>query len=815
MGFPMAAAALFLSLAALAASFGHGPLRRLRGADRWALAAAFAIIVLSLWSLALVRCHRFSPWSVGALMAASAGGVWLSAGRRWTREPWTDAMPLARGRAGILAATLAVLGCLYGFFPTYFVLGGQDPGLYLVFAARIAKTGGLDLDLPWLRSFWVAHPQGFALGYPGVYSFVPLQLSTDPSRLSPQFMHLFPALAANAWTFSGLEGVVRTNAALAVIELWVGFAFVRRLGGFAAGLAFVIAVGLNPAFIWGARMTLSETLCGLMTLTGLLVLYDAVETGSKRFAAVAGAVLGLGVLARLDSALAVLALLGLSAASLGDRRQAQLARAAASAYLVTSVLGFVDGRINAPFYFQTLVQRDHLDWLVAASTLGAIGSIALTFLPDRLVARFRPEPRWARRIAVAALVLVAIWMAVALSMPPWLDDRRGGHSARELGWYVTPIAWPLMLLGFAFASRAAPARTLPLMVFALGSLAVFTMGSRIMPVHIYASRRWLPQVIPTMAALSAVAVVRLAVLAPRWRIPGRLVLVALAGCYLVPALAFARPFLFRTMLRGLPAAYAAAAHQARALHLELPLATANPNIASVLTYVYDLPTVLLGGPSLYGLDDAKARALLVRGDLAGVSAIGIEPFELGNAPLRYGTFQGDFLEVVQGRKPRDVLPFPVPFDLGLIGSWATPIEVPAAHQRLVTEVGERLADGSIRATGVAGLLQGGPCMALEAGRYRVDWIGRVIDAASGDAQQRTVEVTSQAARRVLASAPLRIAPTGPSETWLSGLNFSVEHPLTCVDFRLRVAATDNMVLTRLRLTRSASARGGTPIGRGP
>lgn len=799
----MSGAALVVALAALIAAAVRGPLARQPRAERWLLASLGTIVALAMISFVLARVGVYSPWAASALMLASAAGTHL-----WSRKHAAlPAVPEAAGNDGYsvyVGPILIVLFGLYAVFPTYFVLGGQDPGVYLVFAARIAKSGGMNLDLPWIREVWEAHSEGLAIGYPGIYSLLQSDVGDDPTRLSPQFMHLFPALAANAFAAGGVEATVRVNAVLATLTLWVGYAYLRRLVSEPAALALVLVLGLNPAFIWGARITLTEILAALLNLSGLYLLMLARANERREWAIAAGIALGLGVFNRLDAAFAGIPVLGFALATIVERRLAPTARVAAIAYLITSSLGFLDGRLNAPFYFHTLLGKHHLGGLIAISTVSGALAVFIASLPENLIERWKLDGRLLERAGGEILRLLLFWVVVALFAWPLIDARSDARAARELGWYLTPVAWPLALLGFGLAlRRRAWSAWLPVLTFTSAALVAYTLGPGVVPEHIWASRRWLSHVIPLFAVLGTFGASECIAWARNKRVFPFTVGSLIAVGYFGAALWFARPFLFRSMLQGLPDAYASIAERARESGVKTPFLSNNLHVASILTYLYDVPTMLFGGRTVYGLDYEPARNALARGDFQGMSAIGLDTFTLGSSALAQARFVGDYLEPSVGKIPRKVVAYDVPMDIGVISGKTFELEVPANYRRLVTQVGKLDEHGALRTTGRAGSLQNGPFARLEPGQYEIDWIGRVTSVGASK-QQGTLDVITDAGKTVLASAPLRVAKDAPSETWLGGLDFQLDRTTSNVEFRIRVVADVNLAVTRLRLRRVVS-----------
>jgi hypothetical protein len=780
-----------LSLIALVWALVRGPFRRLEAVARFVMALSFGLVLWAVVSLVAVRTHRFSPWSVSLGVGVLALVILALVTHRHRIELETAADGAHGGGVGLSMACVT-LGALYALYPTYFLLGGQDPGVYLLFSGWAARTGGLDLDLPWTDAAWQAAHGLLQPDYPGLHSPFMRGWSPEPSHLVPQFMHLFPCLLANAWSLGGIEGAVRGNTLVALLALANVFLLVRRFAGFRVALGAVFAVGLNPAFLWGARITLTEVLALLLNMLGLNSLLCARDTGARVWGAAAGAALGLTILNRLDAGISVVPLFGFAvAAALTERRLRESARVALLAYAPIALLGYIDGWRSAHVYFYDLVTRHALNWAIAAN-LALVGvSLAVVQLPARWVARIDGE-RLLFRLAVFVSVLFAVWLAFALSVLPHLANTGNALAARELTWYLTPVVWPLAALGLTLGLRKrAWTEWLPLLAFTGASVVAYTIRTSVVHEHIWASRRWLPHVIPLTLMLAAIGAGWLGS-GSRARPIGRLTAAGAGAAYFVLCLSFARSFLFRSMLAGLPAAYERFARHIRSSGTKTPLVTSNLQLASMLTYLYDVPTMLT---------NERRKTDFARGKLAGWSGAGFGAFELGDVTEYSETFVGKYLEVVSDRPPRNAVDMPILFSLGPLGGSSYEVEVPASHPSLGTIVGRVGEGGSLVTTGRAGTLQNGPWMTLPPGQYEVDWLGRTWSAPK-HGPSGTLDVIFEGGRRTLATRPLRLSPSNTSEAWLGGIEFSIfDAQVSGLEFRLQVEAETGLVLTRVRLRR--------------
>jgi hypothetical protein len=743
-------------------------------------------LALSAWGL-----MRFGAFSLGRVLGVVAVLAVVLGGLAWQRRrnP-TDPPPREPRHVFVALALCAAFGVLYAWYPTYFLLGGQDPGPYLAFAARIAKTGSLNLDVPTIAEWARAHP-GMLRDFPGIYGDLADPRGSDP--LQAQFLHLFTAYDAIFFTLGRVEGAVRANAWLAVLCLATSFALIRRLASPLAAFGLLIALGVNPAFVWASRITLTEMLALWLNLSGLLLLTLAWDFGTLAVGALAGVAFGLGVLNRLDGGLGSLAVLGVGAASLlGESRHRRVAAAAAVGHLLTSAFAYHDAYQLSPVYCHSL----------AAGSSSATALPIVTSVPDGLAlacALLPGGPRRALRVNETALRFGGyaaawggvFWLLFGLLFRPLVEHTEEARSLRDLSWYVGWGTWPLVALGLGLAMRSSTfQRWLPLVTFALGTLVIYTVRTDVAPFHIWASRRWVPHVIPLALCCASLAVAWL-VDRVRSRRPALATTIVLAAVCVGPPLEFSRLFLFESMLRGLPDEYERVATYARQHRNQWPLLTDRVHFGSILTYVYDVPTVVLSGEGLLAFE---------RGDFAGGLGVGFHAFELRQTVDRPGGFRGRYLEQGEDHRPSEIVDMDLPLEIGTIGPRVFAAEMPASHTRLRTDVGRLAADGSVKSDGQRGQLLFGPWMRLIPGRYRIEWYGRVKSTGRQQKRQGMLDVILNAGKKTVAEIPLVLTPGG-DERVLGALDFKLKRPVEGLEFRARVEAKVFLSITKLRLER--------------
>jgi hypothetical protein len=760
---------------------------RLPWFERVTLVASGLTLALMLAAWGLMRFGAFSLPRVLGSVAVVALVLGVLAWRR--RRAASEGPARETWHAAAALGFCAAFGLLYAWYPTYFLLGGQDPGPYLAFAARIAKTGGLELHVPEIAEWARAHP-GMLRNFPAVYG----DLTAPPGSgaLEAQFLHLFTAYDAVFFALGRVEGAVRANAWLATLCLATGFALVRRLGSPLAAFGLLLALGLNPAFVWASRITLTEILALWLNLSGLLLLVLAWDLASAGAAALAGAAFGLGVLNRIDGGLGSFAVLGFAVAALlagGPYRRA--AAAAALGHLVTSAFAYRDAYELSGVYCRSLAAgSSSVTALPIVTSALDVLALACAVAPSRLLRALRVNETTLRLAAYAAVWGGILWLTFGLFFRPLLDPAEEARSMRELTWYVGWGCWPLFVLGLGLAVRSVSfQRCLPFVAFALGTLVIYTARTDVAPIHIWASRRWVQHVIPLVLVSAALAVPWL-VARLRTKRASALAVTALALVVLVPVLDFTRLFLFKSMLRGLAGRYERVADYARSRPEKLPVLTDRVHFGSILSYVYDVPTAVLFG--------AGAEAF-ARGDFAGQLGVGFHAFDLRHTVEVPGAFGGAYLGPTSDERPSEIVSMPIPLDAGPIGDRVFEAEMPAAHWRFRSQVGRRKKDGSVVSKGKEGQLLLGPWMDLIPGRYRIEWYGRV--ASAGTRQRHgLVDVIFEAGKKTIVEAPL-LLEKNDAEHQLAALDFTVEHPLEGLEFRLRIRNKVGVTLTKLRLAR--------------
>jgi hypothetical protein len=764
--------------------------RSFQRSERWFLATAGTVLTLAFISLGLVRLGVYSlPAAAGSCVAI--GAVLQVAFRRHRTDPGpTPSEPVWSHHTVLPLLVVAALFALYESHPTYFLLGGRDPGLYASFAAHIAKTGGLDLDLGVLS--WVHRELGdlVHLHYLGVYSEFSRGWSESPSDLVPQFMHLYPALAANGFAAFGFEGLVRVNALVFALGIWSFYMVACRVLPFGWALAAAVALGLNAAVIWSARISMTEPLTVLLLFFATYLVFLSSDRRSTPIALIAGLLLGGGVLCRVDACLAVLVLVGNSLASLAQDAQARRrARWVAGGYLVASSIGWLDGYLHSYPYFHDLWVLGSLDKLLPFSYGAGAIALAVACLPRGWLARDDRVGTSLVAMSAFGVAALVIWLGYAylVRAPAAVEFR--DRAIVELGWYVTPLAYVLCSAGMAVVVRKRSwDRWLPLLCLAGGTIFVFTYNPAISPDHLWASRRWVPQVIPSISLFSVAALWFLTEAFSGWR--RRVVLgasAAVAVLYAASTWRIASVFLFESMFEGVTQDYDELVEVVESIGGRRVVLANTWQVSSILTYVYGVPTVVLKVP----LDEESAEAL------AGFTLISWTRKQASLNVVDKVRLGGRYPELREGGRPRYLTDRVLDLKVGIIAPSGASGSSPFPHTFRGSELPSKGGTknekrGTVRLGG-DGTLQFGPYVDLSRGSYVVKWFGKVQE--DGTAR---VDVSDEKGKRVHARLDVTLT-RAPRLQYFASLPFTLVEDVDDAEFRLVVGNGAQVVLKRLEV----------------
>jgi Dolichyl-phosphate-mannose-protein mannosyltransferase len=538
------------------------------------LSATTGLIVLGWIAVALASLGWFSLPLVGAGAAAAGGALLLGAGR----DRPIRLAPAGRSELA-LVALLAISAGVYAR-PHEYVLGGVDAGTYVNVAATIARTGSLVVHDGWVA---LLADHGDVSLRPSPRHLLTRHIQfvgwyvddDDPSRVLPQFLPFHPALTAIAIAVGGLRAGLYVPPLCALLGLAGVFLVARRLFGPGVALLAAVVLGATPTQVFFARYPTAEPLSLALVFAGLLAyqhLRDG-ERGSIALGLVGGAAFGAAALTRIDL-LPVLAMIAV--ALVLEWRAGAWGRgwSAFTAALVALLIHLgAHGRLLAWPYVWNVFEGP----VRAAAAIARRGRVAFAVAAFAAVAacaaaawlrlrRGRPgvpaadldaatpvgaqpaaaptasSEQWIRNALAAGVVLASLY---AYFLRPQLEGRGtattwpsglaypllDAETWVRVGWYLTPLGLALATLGLALILRREPLARVGLFT-AIGALTTVQYVARIMttPYHIYAMRRFVPIVLPSLAIFAAVGI---GAIAASPRIPRARAFAALVAAALV------------------------------------------------------------------------------------------------------------------------------------------------------------------------------------------------------------------------------------------------------------------------------------------
>ena len=497
------------------------------------LGLALFVGSVGLVGLTAALLGRYSwRWAlVGGAVVAGVGVVGLSRSGVLDRD---DAAGRRAGAGAIAALVLVVAWtAVVGWSPSQHVVGDRDPASYLTTAVWLADGQPLDPDVA-VGGFQALRADEVTFASSATFA-------TGPRTVEFQFNHLTSVLLAVADGVGGTRLLLRVPALAAGLGLLVlYFVAVRctRRPLLALVAPALLAAGLPWWYV--GRDTYSEPVAVLLLWSAVMVLVAVHDRPDPIGGAVGGFLLGATVAVRVDAlmyvagavVLAAVSVIASSTRDLGVRRLRSFATA-----LGVTVLGVAIAQVDL-WWFTGRYARDLraeillLVLAVAVATVCAV--VAVVAWWRRPTWRERIRPAGSRLATAAGLAVVALfagrWFVRPLlgeavrSVPDATTEVIAGLQAatgqtveplrtyaESTGWWM---AWYLGIPGFAaavigagLAARrtlrvTAPAMVVVVVLGLVGLGSLYLWRPSITPDQLWASRRYVPAVLPALALLS-------------------------------------------------------------------------------------------------------------------------------------------------------------------------------------------------------------------------------------------------------------------------------------------------------------------------
>ena len=468
----------------------------------------WAVVLSSGLSVMLTLGLAFAGWySFERLLAIEAGLVVALAIACRGRLRLGPEAP--RPGLGALVPVAIVAGGLWLYGPpAEYVLGGKDPGGYVNEGVQIAQRGALVATDPVIASVPAefrdlvlpSHntPSYYGSRFMGFYVLDP-----EAGTILGQFPHFLPASIAIGYGLDGLTGVRRVTHFWTLLGLCSVYLLGARLFGRTVAAAGTLLLAINVIEVWFSGYPNAEVVAQTLLFAAMLAWSRAQVDGLAFFGVVAASLLGMLLFLRVDMVIAVAAFVG--AAALG--RMAGLPAvigffptlvvwlAAAALYL----LGLMK-----PYMWVPLVWIQALPlWQMALGIVSAAAALAVVFGAAQLPAVRRLLP-WVWRVMAAAAVLLVIY-AYFFRVAAGRLAEHDAIALRSFAWYVMPLGLFTALVGYVAALRRFAARDSVFLLTVSLYATFFFYKIRIVPVHYWMTRRFLPMILPGAMLLAAFA----------------------------------------------------------------------------------------------------------------------------------------------------------------------------------------------------------------------------------------------------------------------------------------------------------------------
>ncbi len=511
-----------------------------------------ALIAHTLIGLVLAMAGWYSTWLTVALAAAAT-----AAASRWLISAIPDHRPA--GRFAPVVMVVVAIGIL-GWSMTNMgqhVFTERDPGSYLSTGRWLSDHGDLRPD--------VSHPvldevPGISYAGPAVYEM-------SPGVVEFQFSHGSAVTMATAYDIAGARALFASSAVVGTLALLAMFLALTTMTSRPwLAVAAATATGISLPVLYTTRASYSEPFVLLLLMVAVAILLaDGRRLGRDQLALV-GLMVGSATLFRVDAQLYVVGLLALASVLMLRGTTIADVSIMLGASVVPIAIGVIDVRVFARDYAAGLADNiallDRATAALAVVTLGvgiwvhrrgrapglggghariAIGCASAVAIVGVVAWLVRPavwpaSPSWDTDSPFADVV---VGLQTQLGLPADPTRSYSELSIESIGWYLGAPLVALAIAGFALIAWrivAVPSsRLLPAAVIVAIGVPVYLYDTNITPDQLWATRRFVPLVLPSFVLGAVWAADRLLDLFPSTGRARPAVAVALGASLLVPA----------------------------------------------------------------------------------------------------------------------------------------------------------------------------------------------------------------------------------------------------------------------------------------
>ncbi len=505
-------------------------------------------------------------------------------------------MNIAINKWNILLFTIFVFFLfLYWSFPTEYLDGGRDPGLYYIQAIRISNTGGWLFDYDAILDK-VYTQYGVFLrkdGYPGLYLAHAYGLEDKSGILIPQFLPAAPSLFAVAYSIGGFYLLNRINGIVGIITLCLLYLIIKRdFHNQWVALLATSLLGISPAYIWNVRETTTEIIVLFLVVLAIYVGGDNKRQWKNYI--LEGMLLGFVGIVRIDACILSVVVVFreiLSIIICCNNRKQSLCR-------LSSYLGMMGVCVCYTYYYSYPYFLIHEQFLKPAY-ICAIGLLIIYILVimiskycrficfKTVVEKFFRQ----KSILLSVFLFLFYFFKIAYFYRPTIENAGFNERALvEFSWYTSIITIMLAIIGIVILlyNFEIVRRNLLLLIYGFAYFIIYIYTPSISEDHMWASRRWVSAAIPIIFICASYAIIWMR----KYIKTGILVIIICIVGYLLYQ---DNAFLFKPMMKDIHLSYD---NYAETLNDNYIYFTDNGYVASVLRYVYGKRIYIVTEPEL-------------------------------------------------------------------------------------------------------------------------------------------------------------------------------------------------------------------------
>lgn len=489
------------------------------GFGEWLFLSVLGSVLAATWiGLVLAELAVFSLRAVLAAQALISIGLLLAApGARWG---------IPRARAGELGsiAFFACIGLLLCAPPYEYVFGNWDPSTYINSGARLAHRGSIAYRDPVLAAlppadrslFYFTHlidqryEGGVAIG------------DHERAIVSPHFYHTYTTWIAIFHSLSGLRFSLWVNVAFGLLALAAFALAARELAGPKTAFLAALFLALSAAEIWAIRFPTAEIIAQLFAFSGIFCLLRYQREGRGPWAILSGVCFAEAFLSVFMAIVILpLVLLVFLWRNWDGRRRSDLF------FLVPLAAGLVhlylqDATVCRPYaerQLEVLRSQGLTPSLIGCSSAAIFLSLVLARMFWKNAATRIRDLFGQSGFQTALCMFLLCLFVFGYWLRPMLDRSADARNLRELGWFMYPLSggycyFPLGLClalagALLFVREGLDQRRGGFFIIALFASSLFICRKLIFPSYLWAIRRAMPVVFPSLVFFMAYAIGRL------------------------------------------------------------------------------------------------------------------------------------------------------------------------------------------------------------------------------------------------------------------------------------------------------------------